>query len=269
MDVVLGDLHAQFEQPQTRKFAWPVVILPELFASSHHLKLIGGQLVTLGWDVYLVDLINLSGSARTIGQDTSGAFDTYATRIMAALSGIGSDVIAAGHGLGGLLALKLAESQNVKAAVAFAPLLPGVRSRLTTRHFWSNWRWTRGALPSRRTLLDLVSDADPVQRSTLVNSFRPMDTRVIEEIALGRVGIARNARPRMIIAGENDVFAPKQCAAQFAAEIGAQFASLPGRGHWLIGSRGVERAVAQMQRFLVRALGEQLLLLYQDEEGAV
>jgi hypothetical protein len=38
-----------------------------------------------------------------------------------------------------------------------------------------------------------------------------------------------------------------------------------GRGHWLIGGRALERAVAEVQRFLVRNLGGDLLLLYPEE----
>jgi pimeloyl-ACP methyl ester carboxylesterase len=70
--------------------------------------------------------------------------------------------------------------------------------------------------------------------------------------------------PRLIIAGDADVFAPRQEAARFAAEIKAQFINLPGRGHWLIGGRALERTIAHMQRFLVRASGEELLLLYEQ-----
>ncbi len=266
MDVVLGGLHAQLQRPQTRKFAWPIVLLPELFTSSQHLSLIGGQLVTLGWDVYLLDFAS-APMGRTRGKGAA-AFDTYAARILAALGELGSDAIAAGHGLGGLLALKIAESSNVRAAVALAPWLPGLRSRLSTRHLWSLWRPAKYALPRRRTILDLISDATPFERSALIKSLVPMDPLAIEEVALGHMTIAKEAGPRIIITGENDPIAPGERAAQFAAAIGAQFATLPGRGHWLIGRAGLERAVAQMQRFLVRALGEQLLLLYKDEPGA-
>jgi hypothetical protein len=39
-----------------------------------------------------------------------------------------------------------------------------------------------------------------------------------------------------------------------------------GRGHWLIGGRALERAVAEIQRFLVRNLSGDLLLLYSEPE---
>jgi len=39
---------------------------------------------------------------------------------------------------------------------------------------------------------------------------------------------------------------------------------MPNRGHWLIGGRVLERAVAEVQRFLVLSLGRDLLLLYPE-----
>ncbi len=47
--------------------------------------------------------------------------------------------------------------------------------------------------------------------------------------------------------------------------IGAKVAKINGRGHWLIGGRALERAINETQRFLVRALGQDLLLLYPEE----
>jgi len=265
MDVILGRLHAQLERPQTRKFAWPIVILPELFTSSRHLTIVAGYLVSLGWEVYLLDVHTplRRSPART---DTGGSpFGALLQSIRTALDTIGSDVITAGHGLGGLLALKIAEAPGVRAAAALAPLIPGVWSPLFfPRRPWLFLRSGTAALPPRRIILKLVSEAEPFQREALVKALIPMDTSVANEVARGLVEFGANTTPRMIIAGEADAFAPWRDAARFAAAIDAQFISLPGRGHWLIAGRALERAIAQVQRFLVRALGEELLLLYKE-----
>ena len=81
------------------------------------------------------------------------------------------------------------------------------------------------------------------------------------------IKLANNARavPRLIVAGDSDPFAPLENTGEFAARIGAAIRVVRGRGHWLIGGRALERAVAEVQRFLVRNLGGDLLLLYPEE----
>jgi pimeloyl-ACP methyl ester carboxylesterase len=71
--------------------------------------------------------------------------------------------------------------------------------------------------------------------------------------------------PRLVVAGDSDPFAPSRAMSGFAEKIGATMRVVPGRGHWLIGGRALERTVAEVQRFLVRSIGSDLLLLYSDE----
>ncbi len=73
------------------------------------------------------------------------------------------------------------------------------------------------------------------------------------------------AAPRLVVAGDSDIFAPLSDTTAFAESIGAKLATIAGRGHWLIGGRALERAINETQRFLVRALGQDLLLLYPEE----
>jgi pimeloyl-ACP methyl ester carboxylesterase len=265
MDVLLGGLRGQLERPQTRKFTWPIIILPELFSGSRHLAIMAGHLVSLGWEVYLLDVHPQSISSLVKDDSRPNGFRTLVDNIRTALQEIGSDIVAAGHGLGGLLALKLAEAPPVKAAVALAPLTPGVRSPLFVRRlrwlFW--WRETTG-LPNGRVMLDLVSEAEPFQRQALIKALIPADISVAMEVARGAVEFAPHPTPRLIVVGDADAFAPWHQAEQFASNIGAQFVTLPGRGHWIIAGRALERAISHVQRFLVRALGEELLLLYQE-----
>jgi len=268
MDLVLGGLHAQLERPQTRKFAWPIVLLPELFTTSRHLTMMAGHLVSLGWEVYLLDIHPLKTRASVKNDPSANAFRALITEIRTALNAIGSEIIAAGHGLGGLLALKIAEAPPVRAAVALAPLIPGFRSPLFVRsRRWASWRSESTGLPTRRKVLELVSEAEPFQRESIIKALTPADTSAATEVARGAVEFAAHPTPRLIVAGEADAFVPWREAEQLATKIGARFVSLPGRGHWIIAGRTLDRTIAQIQRFLVRALGEELLLLYTEPDG--
>jgi pimeloyl-ACP methyl ester carboxylesterase len=264
MDILLAGLHAQLERPQTRKFAWPVVILPELFTTSKHLSLMAGYLVSLGWEVYLVDVHSRDRFSSPPGVRYPSSLLQTVAKIGEALDALGTDVIALGHGLGGLLALKIAETPVVRAAVAFAPLVPGFRSPLVgrDRRRWAFWRSEPGSIPTGRTLYKLVSDADPFQRQSLMNSLVEADASAAIEVARGDVEFATDPTPKLIIAGGADEFAPSATVGDFAAQIGALFTTLPGRSHWLIGGKALEQGIAEAQRFLVRAMGEELLLLY-------
>ena len=76
---------------------------------------------------------------------------------------------------------------------------------------------------------------------------------------------SEKAAPRLIVAGESDIFAPYEKLESFARRINAPIVKIAGRGHWLIGGRGLERVINEIQRFLVRSLGRDLLLLYPEE----
>ena len=267
MELVLGNLQAQLEQPQTRKFAWPIVILPELFTTPRHLTVMAGHLVSLGWEVYLLD-VHPPVTRGFAGRDSgASAFSALAADIRTAFDAIGTEIIAAGHGLGGLLALKAVEAPPVRAAVALAPLIPGFRSPLLVHNRrWAFWRSESTGLPVGHRVLELVSEAEPFQREAIIKALTPADTSAAVEVARGAVELATHSTPRLIIAGEADTFAPSTAAQPFATKIGARFVALPGRGHWIIAGRALERTIAQMQRFLVKALGKELLLLYEEPD---
>jgi pimeloyl-ACP methyl ester carboxylesterase len=185
-----------------------------------------------------------------------------------ALASREADAIVLGHGIGGLLALKLAECARVKAAVALAPLVPGFRSPLFMRagNLFALWRGRSFKPPVGRRLLQLIADADTFQREAIIKRLTPQDVTAALEIMRGEIEFTRTpSAPRLIVAGNSDVFAPHDRVVQFAETIGARLVTMNGRGHWLIGGRALERAIAETQRFLVRALGQELLLLYPDE----
>ncbi|HZO80478.1 MAG TPA: alpha/beta fold hydrolase [Candidatus Binataceae bacterium] len=268
MSTRLGRFPAEYERPEPLKFAWPIVLVPELFTTADHLAVLRGYLASLGWEVYTPDL----RAAFDCAPARRGGFEGLAARLEQALSALGRDVVLVGHGLGGLLALKAAELAPVRAAVAIAPMLPGVRSRLVMRA--ANWRalWLGRALapPRGAALFHLMADAEPFQRQALVRALVADDARAAMDVVRGRVRLEPTPRgvPRLIVTGDSDPFVPLEHATRLAERIGAATAVVPGRGHWLVGGRGLERTMAAAQRFLVRNLGADLLLLYPEEFGS-
>ena len=267
-DIELGRIPAQRELPEPVKFAWPIMLLPELFATPRHLALVLGYLASIGWEVFVPNLRAAFGQGSTPPLEKLH-FDDLAALAGEALDAIGRDAVVFGHGVGGLLALKLSENRRVKASVAYAPLVPGFRSplaggignRIATM-------WGRPIKPPRgRVLFELIADSDPFTRDGLINAMVPDSGALLTDVVTGAIDFAAadKAAPRLVVAGDSDIFAPLPQTKAFAESIGAKLATIAGRGHWLIGGRALERAINETQRFLVRALGQDLLLLYPEE----
>ena len=269
-DVELGRFPAQRERPEPVKFAWPIVLLPELFTTPRHLRLVLGYLVSIGWEVFVPDLRAAFGKGPTPPLERL-RFNDLAALAGEAIDGIGRDAVVLGHGVGGLVALKLSEHRRVKAAVAYAPLVPGFRTPLVggIANRLAMMRWQRKPIkpPRGRILFELIADSDPFTRDGIIDAMVPDSAAIAAEVMAGAIEFAAQdqAAPRLIVAGDSDIFAPLARTAQFAESIGAKLATIPGRGHWLIGGRALERAINETQRFLVRALGQDLLLLYPEQ----
>lgn len=279
METRLGRIPAECERPEPLKFAWPLILLPELFTTARHLAVARGYFASMGWEIYAPDLRAVATASCTDARESdssssAGGFDGLAALLAEALAALGRDAIVIGHGLGGLLALGAVEQPRVRAVVALAPMLPGFRSPLVTgaanlpaRLFGRALKPPRGAV-----LFDLLADAEPFQREALTRALVADDASAALEVVrggikVGGIDLASNARgvPRLIVAGDSDPFAPLDQTNEFAARVGAAVRVVRGRGHWLIGGRALERTVAEVQRFLVRSLGGDLLLLYPEE----
>jgi pimeloyl-ACP methyl ester carboxylesterase len=267
-DIVLGRIPAQRELPEPVKFAWPIMILPELFTTPRHLALVLGYLASIGWEVFVPDLRAVIGKGSTPPIEKL-RFNDLAALASEAIEGIGRDAVVLGHGVGGLIALKLSEHRRVKASVAYAPLVPGFRTPLIggigNRIAMMLGRPIKP--PRGRILFELIADSDPFTRDGLIKAMVP-DSGAIATDVMNRAiefAAADKAAPRLVVAGDSDIFAPLQATTKFSESIGAKLATIRGRGHWLIGGRALERAINETQRFLVRALGQDLLLLYPEE----
>ncbi len=266
MDELLGRFPCLAERPEPLKFAWPIILIPDSFTTARHLGVLLGYFATIGWEVYAPDLRSAIGADKTPSLAEFSFADLVAL-CAEALEALGRSAIVVGHGAGGLAALKLAERPGVKAAVALAPMVPGYHSPLVSGFAARLSTWRRGTIdpPRGRTLFEFVSDADPFQRDAIIRAMVPESAKLALEIARGEITLPIFAAPRLIVAGDSDIFAPIARTFALAETIGATLTQVPGRGHWLIGGRALERAIGLTQRFLVRTLGQELLLLYPEE----
>src|SRR6267154_445684 len=204
MDIELGRFPTTCERPEPLKFAAPIFLLPELFTTPRHLAIVLGYLGSIGWEVYVPDL---------------------------------RDAFVLGHGVGGLVAMKLSAHPRIKASVAYAPLIPGFRTPLVSG-FSNRIAIMRGREikpPRGRILFELIADSDPFTRDGSIKAMLPDSSRVAADVINGAIDFAGSGKsaPRLIVAGESDLFAPFARTQKFADSIGAKVAKIAGRGHWL------------------------------------
>ena len=133
-----------------------------------------GYLATIGWEVYAPDLRAVAGQDGTPPLARMRMEDLVSVA-GEALDALGRPAIVLGHGLGGLIALKLAETREIKAAVALAPLVPGFRNPLIGS--WSRmpaiWLGRPLAPPSGRALFEFLLDVEAFQRPAMVGQMVP------------------------------------------------------------------------------------------------
>lgn len=265
MDAAIGRFTAQVEHPSTIKFALPIVLVPEMFTTRTHLATLIGYLATSGWEVYAPDF------RAAAGRDDTPALGRLGFRGLLALAdevinAIGRDVIVMGHGMGGLIALAIAERPRVRAAIALAPALPGFPTPLLLRPAMLFALLRRAPLkpPRGKRLSEFLADAETFKQPGLIKALVADAGRIALETARGRIRIARfaEAAPRLIIAGALDPFAPMPRVSVFAGEIGARLVMLADRGHWIIGARAIDRVASETERFLRRTLGPEFLLTH-------
>src|SRR5260370_38008864 len=120
MDSTLGRFHAQHERPEPLKFAWPIIVLPEIFTTTRHLAVLIGYLATIGWEGYAADVraVAAQDGPRALGRV---GFSAALALVEEVLATGGRDAIIAGHGAGGLLALEVAERPQVRGAGPLGP----------------------------------------------------------------------------------------------------------------------------------------------------
>src|ERR1700687_1163254 len=219
MDIELGRFPTTCERPEPLKFAAPIFLIPELFTTPRHLAIVLGYLASIGWEVYVPDLRAAFGKGATPPLDKL-QFSDLAALAAEAIDVLGRDAVVLGHGVGGLVALKLSAHPRVKASVAYAPLIPGFRTPLI-RGFANRIAIMRGREikpPQGRILFELIADSDPYTRDGSIKAMLPDSGRVAADVINGSIEFtdSKKTAPRLLVAGGVCNFSPAQRTAKIS-----------------------------------------------------
>ncbi len=267
---------------ESEKFTAPLLFVHGLWASAAVWRKFMGYCAHRGWTCHA--LVLPGGGRSTAAQDPQGLLGEMASSLTTAIDTMPHPPILIGHDLGGLLALS--NPGNARAVVALAPLWTksfdtvsrklcgGWNSQLA---YWqdrqckpSPGRWCDEYMPAAERVGLATTESARFARSLcrlMRNQAAPeFFQRPVEQRA--EVSSQRPIVPALVVAGENDLFAPPAHLRELAAELGAAHTVIPNTRHALPWDEGWDRAVATVHRWLVKTLGEDLLV-ERDDDGEV
>jgi len=167
--------------------------------------------------------------------------------------------IVLGHSMGGLFALKLAESDAVCAAVLLCPAPPRGIPIFSFRLAWRQLRHLAPLILSR-PLAPRPADLDALmfnripaaERPALYPQFVPDSGRVGRELSLLSLPIARHRVrcPMLVVTGTDDRFVVPRIARWIARKYRAAYREYPGHGHFPQYEPGWERPIRDIAEWL-------------------
>lgn len=249
---------------ESAKFTAPLLFVHGLWGSAAVWRKFMGYCAHRGWTCHALVLPGGGRSAAT--HDPLTLLGEMANSLTSSVATMPGPPILIGHDLGGLLALS--NPGNARAVVALAPLwgssIETVRKKLGGG--WKNrvayWR-DAPITPSPGRWYDEYMPA-AAERLRLATTESARFVRSLEQQA--EALNLRAAAPVLVVAGQEDLFAPPPHLRRLATQLGAEHTVIPDTRHALPWDQGWDRAVATVHRWLVKTMGESLLV-ERDADG--
>lgn len=268
MEKRIGRLVAEFLPPEKQKFKGPLVLIHGLWSTSRCWREWAIHLSNLGWECWAV---NLPGRApETALEILRGlSVEKCVKDLEEAITALPFPRVLMGHGLGGLLAQKLGEKEIASALVLLSSSpsreTPATLPRALRLLYLKYLPLIFFRLPFRLEEKDLRESLVAVpaaRRRQILQDLVPESARLVREFFTRSVTVdpSRIRCPILVIAGSQDRWVPTPAQRAMARRLGADFVEYPGHGHWIPGESGGETVARDIHRWLVKKLGEDILL---------
>lgn len=164
-----------------------------------------------------------------------------------------------GHSMGGLIAQRLAERGEVRAAALVTPAPPRGITVLTPPLIIRQLKYLPAIVasklvhPSHGDLRSLVLNCVPAdEQDSLLEKMIPDSGRAGRDMSITgvRVDASRVRCPMLVIAADEDRFVPKSVVARIAARYHAPLQTMLGHGHMIIVEPGWESVADTIARWL-------------------
>lgn len=238
-----------FVPPEGGRYATSLVFVPGLWTPALALRGMASFLGHRGWEGRIVDVV---------GQ---GALHDRAAAVVAAARGLLSPPVLVGHGAGAIVALEAARAMPVSAVALLFPHVPGRRaSQALTRR----WDALVALLLGRPVPAPGGTAAAAIYGATPPPALA-LDARdAVLDVVRGRISLhAVPHVPTLILSSPEDPLLDPEAAGRLATSLSATHHAVHG-GHWALTGPRWRDSASVLHRWLVQALGEPLLELYEE-----
>jgi len=276
MERYLASLRAEVSAPERNKFTAPLLLLHGLWSGSWVWQDLAGVWSQRGWECWALDLRGRPGS-RAVEHIGQISLADYVADVLVAAQQLWAPPVVCGYDLGALLAVLTAAQTRARAVICLAPVLP---------HTWSPegrppaplvrlaavpallWGYALRPPPRAMARDFLFHALSPATQARLYTRLQPDSGVVARTLTRGDVPFspAEVSCPVLVMNGEDDRMSPATAARGLAERLSAAYRNYPGQGHWLLTGDQGARLAAEVHRWLIRTLGETLLVPQDLEE---
>jgi len=246
--------------PERRSRRKPLLFVHGELAGSWAWERFLGYFAGRGWEGHALNLRNHHWSQTADPADLS--FESFVEDVGAAMDRLGPNVVAVGHGMGGLLVLKAAERHQISGLVLIASELPGDVRDVTPAHLIreipelfgpSQLGWATLPEKLQRDHRDLTL-ADVFRIQHLMGQKPHGSGRARRTMLRGvKVDPARFAEvPRLVVAAGFDRSVSLEQSERLASWLDAEFEPFGAHSHYglILGEEGFGQVADSIRGFL-------------------
>jgi len=265
----IAGLAVDVSPPEKPKFKSPLILIHGLWSGSWCWNLWATHFSNLGWECWAINLkgrADRQGRAAVAGLTFADCLEDLKGVIRAAPS----PPVLLAHGFGGLLAQKACEEEKAAALILLSSLPPiegkDARQRelrlLRLKYFPLIFFRRSFCLQERDFRAHWLASVPKDERADIVRRMVPESGHLVNEFFHRSVIVdpERIRCPILAISGADDRVASPASLRETARQLGADIREYPGHGHWIMGENGGEEIVREIHRWLVKELGEEILL---------
>ena len=246
--------------PERRSRRKPLLFVHGELGGSWAWERFLGYFAGRGWEGHALNLRNHHWSQTADPAELS--FETFVEDVGAAIDRLGSGVVAVGHGMGALLALKAAERHPVGGLVLIAPEAPGDVRAATEPHRIREVPELFGpSLLGWATLPEKLQRDHPDLALADVLRIQHLMGQKPHESGRARRAMLRGVRvdpaklgdvPRLVVAGGIDRVVTLDASERLATWLGAEFEPFGAHSHYglILGEEGYTQVADAIRGFL-------------------
>ena len=269
MEMRIGDLLADASPPEKPKFKSPLVLVHGLWSGSWCWHPWDTHFSNLGWECWAVNFRGrVEEGADRIRKHLN--FETCVEDLKRVVRNAAFPPVLVAHNLGGLVAQKAAEEEQLSALVLLSSLPPKEIQTATPRSLrllrlkYAPLIFLRRPFrleerDFRRIWLASVPEG---QHADILRRMVPESSYLVREFFDRRVEVhpERIHCPVLVVGGEQDRVVPIASLCEMARWLGGDLTAYPRHGHWMMGEGEGETIVRDIHRWVVQKLGDEILL---------